>query len=125
MAGKCVGISGFELFDLALHELQMDVQRVERIANLMRHTGGQQREGLHPFTLNHLKGFLLLLGGVVNDHRQTAGAFANQGGGVHAEETPNGIGQLQFVPGDGEAVAGAVQMAHIELAVDVLGRLAF
>ena len=59
-----IGIGGLEFLDLALHELQMDMQRIERIADLVCDAGGQQRECLDAFALDDLKGFLLLLDGV-------------------------------------------------------------
>ena len=67
-----IGIGGLEFLDLALHELQMDVQRIERVADLVCDAGGQQRECLDALALDDLKGFLLLLGSVINYDRQAA-----------------------------------------------------
>ena len=47
-----------------------------------------------------------MLGGIIDNHRQSVGALANQCRGVHAEETADGIGQLQFVARNRETVGG-------------------
>ena len=78
----------------------MNVQGVEGVTDFMSHTGSQECERLDAFALDHFKGFLLLLSGVINDHRQAMGAFADQSSGIHAQETPHGIGDLQFMPCD-------------------------
>ena len=54
---------------LPLHELEMDVQRVQRIADFMRHSGGEQREGGELFALNRLLRGAARLGDVPQDHR--------------------------------------------------------
>ena len=56
----------------------MNVQCVQRVADLMGHTGGEQGERFNAFALDDLKGFLLLLGGIIDNNRQSAGAFADE-----------------------------------------------
>ena len=62
---------GFEFLDLPLHELQMDMQRVQRIADFVRHAGRQQGQRLDAFALDGFEGFLPRLGGIVKNQRQT------------------------------------------------------
>ena len=42
---------------------------LREVADFMSHTGSQECERLDAFALDHFK-FLLLLSGVINDHRQ-------------------------------------------------------
>ena len=70
--------SGFEFFQLPLHELQVNVQCVERVADLMSDAGGQQGERLNALAFHGLERFLAGFGGVVENERQTGGA----GGGA-------------------------------------------
>ena len=48
----------------------MDVQRIQRIADLVRDTRRQQGQRLHPFAFDGFKSFLPRLGGVVQNQRQ-------------------------------------------------------
>ena len=79
----------FEFFQLALHELQMDVQRVERIADFVRDAGGEQRERLDAFAFDGLKRFLPRLGRVMQNQRHagTAGGLAIERRRVEPEKT--------------------------------------
>ena len=52
----------------------MDVQGVQRIPNLVRHTGGQKGERLDAFALDGFVRFLPRLRGVVQDQRHAAAA---------------------------------------------------
>ena len=92
----------FEFFQLALHELQMNVQRIERVADFVRDAGGEQRERLHAFAFNGLECFLPRFGRVVQDERHpgTAGGLAIEGRGVEPQKTRTGIIHFKFVPGD-------------------------
>ena len=45
-----------ELFALSLHQLKMDMERIERIADFVGHPGGEQREGRETFGLDRLLG---------------------------------------------------------------------
>ena len=45
-----------EFAHLPLHQLQMDVQRIERIADFMRHARGQQRERIEALRLDRFFG---------------------------------------------------------------------
>gem|GEM_PF-904936 len=49
-AARLVG----QLPQSSLEQLQMDVERIERVAEFMRHPGGQQREGGEPFGFQRL-----------------------------------------------------------------------
>ena len=78
----------------------MDVQCVERIADLMRDTGRQQCEGLDALALDGLKGFLPRFGCVVQDQRDagTAPRFTVQRRGVKPKKTRTRIKHLEFMP---------------------------
>ncbi len=80
----------------------MNVQRVERIADFVRDTGGKQRERLHPLAFNGFKGLLPRLGGVVQNERHpgTAGGFAVQRRGIEPQKTRTRIMHLKFMAGD-------------------------
>ena len=88
----------------------MDVQRVERIADLVRHARREQRQRLHAFALDGLEGFLPRLGGVVQNQRHagTAGGLAVQRRGVEPEKARARIMHLKFMPQDVRA-AGVVR----------------
>ena len=47
----------------------MDVQRIERIADLMRHARREQCQRLHAFALDGVKCLLPRLGRIVQDQR--------------------------------------------------------
>ena len=47
----------------------MNVQRVERIADLMRHARRQQGQCLHAFAFDGFKGFLPRLGRIMQNQR--------------------------------------------------------
>src|ERR1043166_2420426 len=66
----------------------MDVERVQRVADFMRHTGSKQRECLEPFALDRFKGLLSSLGRIVNDERHTsrASAFTVERCGIKPKE---------------------------------------
>ena len=78
----------------------MDVQRVERIADLVRHARREQRERLDAFALDGFKGFLPRLGRVVQNQRHagTARGLAVQRRGVEPEKTRTRIMHLKFMP---------------------------
>ena len=80
----------------------MNVQRVERIADFMRHAGRQQRERLDALAFDGLKGFLPRLGRVVQNQRHagTAGGFAIQRRGVKPQKARTRIMHFKFVPRD-------------------------
>jgi hypothetical protein len=74
---------GFQLFHLALHELQMNVERVERIADFMRDARRQQRQRLDTLAFDGFKSFLPRFGRIVQDERHAGFAgFAVQRGGI-------------------------------------------
>ena len=52
---------------VALEELEMDVERVERIAQLVRDAGGQQRDGVDFLRLDRFAGLRAARGQVVED----------------------------------------------------------
>src|SRR5438034_9840385 len=58
----------------------MDVKRVERITNLVRNTGGEQRERMQSLRLNDLLCGAPTLGDIAQDHG-VANLFAVVGGG--------------------------------------------
>ena len=101
-----VGIGGAQLFQFTLHQLQVNVQRVERIADLVRDTRGEQRQRLDAFALDDLDGLLLLLGGVVDDHRQPTRSLAHQRRSIYAQVAPDGITRLQLMARHRHTVGG-------------------
>ena len=56
---------------IPLHELQVNVERIEWISNLMSHAGGEHIEGGEPLDLDSLFGFASRLGDVPQNDRQT------------------------------------------------------
>ena len=55
------------LAQVALEELEVDIERVERVAELMRHAGGEERDGVHFFRLDRFAGLGAAGGEVVED----------------------------------------------------------
>src|SRR6266536_2074506 len=53
---------------LPLHQLQMDVQRIERITNLVCNAGGEQRKRIQSLRLNNLLRGAPALGNIAQDH---------------------------------------------------------
>ena len=102
-----------ELLRFAGDELEVDVERVERIADLMGHAGRQQRQGLDALAFDRLEGFLPGLGGVVQDEREpgTSLGIAIERRRVEADETGLRIGDLEFMP-DNARAALDVQFAE-------------
>ena len=80
----------------------MNVQRIERISDFMRHAGRQQCERLDALAFNGLEGFLPRLGGIVQNERDagTAGGFAIERRGVKTQKARTRVIHLKFVPGD-------------------------
>ena len=116
-----------QFFRLALHELQVDVQRVQRIADLMRDAGGQERQRLHPFAFDGLKGFFPRLGRIVQDQRHagTARGLAIQRRGIQPQKTRPRIKHFKFMADDlraaGVVGAGNFQPVHLrQKLMDVL-----
>ena len=61
-----------ELLQLPGDQLQVDRQRVERVAELVGHAGGEQQDGRGPLVLDALLGRAPLLGDVGKDDRVAA-----------------------------------------------------
>ena len=80
------------------------MQRVERVADLVRDTRGQQSQRFDPFALDRLKSLLPRLRGVVDDQHQ-AGAFAiaAQRRGVKPDKPLPWIKHLELLPQDARA----------------------
>ena len=78
----------------------MDVQGVERIANLVRHAGGEQGQRLNALALDRLVCALPGFGRVVQDQRQAAaaGCVAIQRRGIKIQETGPRILDFELVP---------------------------
>ena len=78
----------------------MNVQRIERVAYLMRHTRGQQRQRLDAFAFDRFECFLPRLRRVVQDQRHagTAGRFAIQRCRIQSEKAVSRILYLKFMP---------------------------
>ena len=108
------GSGGPELLQLALHELQVNVQGVERIADFMGDAGRQQGQRLDALALDGLDGLLAGFGGVVQDQRDAgaAGGFAIERRGVEPQEARAGIMDLELVPHDALA-ARVVEPANL------------
>ena len=92
----------------------MDVQRVERIADFVRHAGRQQRQRLDAFAFDGFKGFLPRLGRVVQNQRHagTARGFAIQRRGVKPQKTRTRIMHFKFMPHDALA-AGVIRLRNL------------
>src|SRR5437867_9967966 len=77
----------------------MNVKGVERIAQLMGHAGGQQRQRLDTLALDGFEGFLPRFSRIMQDQRdaRAASGFAVQGSGVKANKARPGIVELEFV----------------------------
>ena len=91
----------------------MDVQRVERIADFVRHARREQRQRLHAFAFDGLESFLPRLGRVVQNQRHagTARGLAVQRRGVKPEKTRTRIMHFKFVPRDVRA-AGVIRAGN-------------
>ncbi len=90
----------------------MNVQRVERIADFVRHARRQQRQRLHALAFDGLERLLPRLGRVVQNQRHagTAGGLAIQRRGVEPEKTRTRIMHFKFMPRHVRA-AGVVRRA--------------
>ena len=88
--------------DFAAHQLEMNVQGVEGIADFVGHAGGQQGQGMNALALDGFKGLLARLGRVVQDqcHPGTAPRFDIQRRGVKAQKARARISDLKLVPDD-------------------------
>ncbi len=77
----------------------MDVQRVERVADLVRDAGRQKGQGMKPFAFDGLEGLLPRFGGVVQNqgHARTAPGLPVQGRGVKAQEAGTRIRNLKLI----------------------------
>ena len=113
----------FNFFNSRSIELQMNVQRVERIADFMRDAGRQQRQRLDALAFDGLKGFLPRLGRVVQNQRHagTAGRLAIERRGVEPEKARARIMHFKFVPRDARAarVVGAGNVLPIQFRQNV------
>src|SRR3954462_13168407 len=76
-----------ELLDLTIHQLEVYMQRIERIADLMRDTGRQQCEGLDSFAFNRFERLLPRLISIVQNecYSSAPGGLAIQRSGVQAQ----------------------------------------
>ena len=59
-----------ELLQFAFDQLQMDVQGIERISNLVRHTGCEQCQGLNAFALDSRKCLFPRFSRIVQNQRE-------------------------------------------------------
>ncbi len=103
------GASGLaQLLDFAAHQLEMNVQGVERVADLVRHAGRQERQGMKPLALDGLKGLLPRFGGVVQNqrHARTAARLSVQRRGVKAQEPRARIRDFKLVTRDARPAFG-------------------
>jgi len=80
----------------------MNVQRVERISDFVRDTGGEQRERLYALALDGCKGLLPRLGRVVQNERDagTAGGFAVKRRSIEPQKSWAWIMHFKFVACD-------------------------
>jgi hypothetical protein len=98
----------FQFFQLPLHQLQMDVQGVERISDLMGDAGGKQGQRLDALGFDGRKGLFPRFGRIMDDQRQpgTARRLSIQGRDVQAQEARARKCDLQFVASDSLAAGG-------------------
>jgi hypothetical protein len=77
----------------------VDVERVERVADLVSDARGEESEGLDAFAFDGLKGFLPGFGRVVEDESEAGSAYgvAVERCGVQAEEARAREGDFEFV----------------------------
>lgn len=66
---------GWDFFEFSLHELEVDVEGVEGVADFVCDTGGEQGEGVEAFGFEVLFGFLVGGGEVSNEHDVAEGLF--------------------------------------------------
>ena len=59
-----------QFFELSLHELQVEIERVKRVANFVRHARGQQGQRLNPFAFDRIECPLPRFRSVVQNERQ-------------------------------------------------------
>ena len=99
-----------QLAQLAFHELQVDVQGVDGVADLMGDARRQQGQRLDALAFDRLDRLLTRLGGVVENERDARGAAGDavERGGVEPEEALARIVDLELVPHDARA-AGVVE----------------
>ena len=92
----------------------MDVQRVERIADLMRNARGEQGERLHALAFDGFKRFLPRFGRVMQNQRHagTALCLAIERRGVEAEKAFARIKNFKLMPRDVRA-AGAIRAGNL------------
>ena len=87
----------------ALEELEVDAQRVEQVADLVRDAGGEQPHGLHPLGLDE-RGLVLALARDVaedgDDARSGALGPLLHRHGVHLEDAPLRAGHLDLARGE-------------------------
>ena len=58
----------FEFFHFPLHQLKMDMEGIERIADFVGHPGGEQGKGRQTFRFDRLLGRATVLRDVAQDH---------------------------------------------------------
>ena len=75
----------------------MNVQRIERVADLVGHTGGEQGQGLDAFAFDGLEGLLARLGGIVDDQGHAGAAFGSQRRRVEPQKARARIMHFQFM----------------------------
>ena len=83
---------------LAIQKLQMNVQCVQRIANLMRNTGGKQLHGVQAFGLQHRGLLQAILRHVAQNHNNAArvNVIGTQWNHVEAHVTMLGVGDFNL-----------------------------
>src|SRR5215468_2684187 len=88
----------------------MNVQRVQRISNFMRHTRGEQRQCLAAFALNRFKGLLPRFRRVMQDESNTGAAcgFTVQRSGIQPQKSWPRIMHLELMAHDSPST-GAVK----------------
>ena len=107
-------VSLLQYFQFTLDQLQVDVQRIQRITNFMGDARRQQCQGLDPLALNRFKSFLSRFRSVMQDERETraAGPFAIQRRRIQAQKTGTRISNLKFVS-DYFLTAGGVHLRKL------------
>src|SRR5882724_8268517 len=89
----------------------MDMQGVQRVADLMGHTRRKQSERLHALALDSLECLLPCLGGIMNDQRHAAApsGFTIQWRSIQPQETRARIMHFEFMPHHAFA-SGAIKL---------------
>ena len=112
----------------ALKQLEVDVQRIERIADFVGHAGGEQGQRVEPLGLDRLRLVLSVARDVAKDDHGAAlaGRFGRERNDIEIQEPVLGVGDLDFAAHEPRPLL-LVQLQHaipLDLAQMPLDRIA-